>query len=943
MVHFLYPQFRGNPADREHRLIFDGETPNPDPTPIEAKPEAGPVAPESADAGPVAARAESAVDATSTEVDSTPAPEGVVAPLVVEGTNGKTVGVKIAEGLPGNEGKTKTDFDKAQLKKGETEEVSTDKAAEGAADSAKETVEPVVAEVTQEQMKSVAYQSLGLSGIPDGDVYMSFGPGNRDADVYDAEGTLLGKVTFDVDGEVSSATPNEEGINTVKAKIEAKDKADKAAEEKGEKPSDDPEMDRLGKEVDQGVKDLEAAKTPAQALAALGKILSAIIEMVKRTLGIQTEADKQEGKSTGERGAESSADTSTESGLRAELKDRGATSIEDQREELADLRDQAQEKVEKNKEEISELDTEIDGLQTKKESVDDQVQALKKQLIDAEQEGKSEEDLSKMKGDLRKLERKAERIQTKIDKALDRRRELVDQNKKLEASIAAIDKLESRLDTLESTFDKIEQALEKKFGVKVNMTRDNGQTVINIDSFSETTPKWFQEFVTEHDANDNPEDGYQLDVGNAELLSKMPASKPKDSTEKPAESGTETDETTSETGEKEPVDAEVTNETLEDLAYSDLGLDGIPKGDVTVILSEDRRSADVFHSEGAKLGTVEFAVDGEVSGTTPDQKVIDATKEKYKEAEEVEDKGTEDGSEKTVDQLVQDFTTSGAILRDALQTGGDPQAALDQLNPIAAQAREAGGDDVADVNDMLVSALENELGSDAEKVVMQEDGKLVLKPEPTETPEPTTPPTEEVAKAPDAAPAEEPPAEPTAAPAEDPTASAPAEEPTPEPTDDAEAAPAEDPTASENTPDATPAGTEIGNERLLELTRWAENIQANADKAGYNVMVSLDQQNGTLLIQETDGSAETDMPKILAFAQAHELVPQSTDFGDSAPPARQITLNVTGKLDGLGYYGGENIDSVDTPRAKQIEAAKTKVAEEMQQADPVADDLNATA
>ncbi len=468
-------------------------------------------------------------------------------------------------------------------------------------------------------------QTVTMTAEPGGSIRVEQTQGDADAQAEAPKPAPEGTATLTAQETPTEGDSDEEQETNTEA-TEQQDKGTHSA--------------KLTEQMNAGLRDLEKAKTAGESLAAIAKILSAIVEMIKRaldgTLMDKAEEKKEKDGSAAAQGTEAPAGNKD---VQADLEARGAKTLEQRAQALPEIKQEATEKIDANTTEIGKIDAEVDRLQTEKKPIDDKIGALEGQIIDARQKG---EDVTTLKTTLEGLKKQAQALQTTIEEHLSRRETLVAENKQLEEKVKSAERMEQSIDFTIAKLGEVEKKLEGLIHGEVKIVIDNGETQVVVSDLTEETPTWVKEFLTEHDADSDAGNGsYTLDTKNAEWLSAKPEGGHEHTVHGPKEEAGEGEfggdsgggadfdasaaESPKETVES-VVDASVSDETLQDLAYQDLQITDIPRDQVTFAFGEGRRSVEVTHaSSGAPLGTVEFGADGEVSAVERnDQTIHDA-------------------------------------------------------------------------------------------------------------------------------------------------------------------------------------------------------------------------------------------------------------------------------------------------------------------------------
>lgn len=296
---------------------------------------------------------------------------------------------------------------------------------------------------------------------------------------------------------------------------------------------EDPETARLTGEIDESIQALQRAKTPGEALEAIGKLFAAITEMIRRIFGKDTVKDADGGANPetdlGDASQESAAKQAPEEDERV----RGADTPEAKQEALAAVGTESKETLESNNAAIKDIDTEIGALEGQKTTLDGQTAELQSQIDSAEDtEGPAKRRILQTR--LEGLKKQAASLQETIDAHTTHRNELVAENEALQQKIEAAEQAKDRIGSALDAMHKIEKVLQEIFGIEAKIELDEGKAIFVVTQLGESTPEWFKQFLIRHDQDQNPDNGYQIDLDRADWLSKMPESNPE--AEGPAES-----------------------------------------------------------------------------------------------------------------------------------------------------------------------------------------------------------------------------------------------------------------------------------------------------------------------------------------------------------------------------------------------------------------------
>ena len=283
----------------------------------------------------------------------------------------------------------------------------------------------------------------------------------------------------------------------------------------------DPETARLTGEIDLGIQELKEAKTPGEALAAIGKLFAAITEMIRRIFakGEKQEADggTTEETAPGDSPKEPKAEQAPEQDERV----RSADSLEKKKEALTVVGNESKETLENNHAAIKDIDTEIGTLEGQKTTLDEQIAELQSQ-IDSAEDTRGPAKRRILQTQLEGLKKQAASVQETIDAHTTHRNELVAENEALQKKIEAAEQAKDRVGFTLDAIHKVEQVLQEKFGIEAKTELNDGKATFVVDTLGESTPDWLRTFLQENDQNQNSDDGYQIDLDRAEWLSKAP-------------------------------------------------------------------------------------------------------------------------------------------------------------------------------------------------------------------------------------------------------------------------------------------------------------------------------------------------------------------------------------------------------------------------------------
>ena len=284
----------------------------------------------------------------------------------------------------------------------------------------------------------------------------------------------------------------------------------------------DPETARLTGEIDLGIQELKEAKTPGEALAAIGKLFAAITEMIRRIFakGEKQEADgggTAEETAPGDLPKEPKAEQAPEEDERV----RSADSLEKKKEALTVVGNESKETLENNHTAIKDIDTEIGTLEGQKTTLDEQIAELQSQ-IDSAEDTRGPAKRRILQTQLEGLKKQAASVQETIDAHTTHRNELVAENEALQKKIEAAEQAKDRVGFTLDAIHKVEQVLQEKFGIEAKTELNDGKATFVVDTLGESTPDWLRTFLQENDQNQNSDDGYQIDLDRAEWLSKAP-------------------------------------------------------------------------------------------------------------------------------------------------------------------------------------------------------------------------------------------------------------------------------------------------------------------------------------------------------------------------------------------------------------------------------------
>ncbi|NLG06930.1 hypothetical protein GX553_00540 [Candidatus Peribacteria bacterium] len=388
-----------------------------------------------------------------------------------------------------------------------------------------------------ESMDSLLPNSEALAGDPDAEVTLEAAAvENTDAELEAPRKTLANAQAV-LEGMQADSTEQTEDPTTKTLDVPVdtdasaelvEDATAPVPEEQLDVPSpsseemQDPETARLTGEIDLGIQELKEAKTPGEALAAIGKLFAAITEMIRRIFakGEKQEADgggTAEETAPGDLPKEPKAEQAPEEDERV----RSADSLEKKKEALTVVGNESKETLENNHTAIKDIDTEIGTLEGQKTTLDEQIAALQSRIDSAEDaEGSAKRRI--LQTQLEGLKKQAASMQETIDAHTTHRNELVAENEALQKKIEAAEQAKDRVGFTLDAIHKVEQVLQEKFGIEAKTELNDGKATFVVDTLGESTPDWLRTFLQENDQNQNSDDGYQIDLDRAEWLSKAP-------------------------------------------------------------------------------------------------------------------------------------------------------------------------------------------------------------------------------------------------------------------------------------------------------------------------------------------------------------------------------------------------------------------------------------
>ena len=340
---------------------------------------------------------------------------------------------------------------------------------------------------------------------------------------------------------------NESNIFTKEKTAELEDAS---TSPEGEKKTPKTYGDKLSDDIDSSFKELENSKTPAESLAALGKLLAAIFAMIRRatdgTLGDSIEDDK-EGTKDGDQEKGSESDTGKD--IKKELDEQKADTPAKKKKALEKIEQNTEKNSEKIDEQIGEINKSIDKLQGKKKKIDDKIQSVENRITDLKQKGKKVP--KRLKNKLNRLNKKSEKLGQKIKDGLEKLEGLKKQKEQLPKKAEKARKMREDVEKTENNIRKVEEKMEEVLGV--NVVYDEGQFVVQAGK--KQIPKWARGLLAKMDSDGDPENNqYVLDPKEARWLSETPVDllEEKGSEEKDEKSPEDSSVDTSETDADKP-------------------------------------------------------------------------------------------------------------------------------------------------------------------------------------------------------------------------------------------------------------------------------------------------------------------------------------------------------------------------------------------------------
>ncbi|MCF7844768.1 MAG: hypothetical protein K9M03_03000 [Kiritimatiellales bacterium] len=237
----------------------------------------------------------------------------------------------------------------------------------------------------------------------------------------------------------------------------------------------------------------EKVKIRGKMIAAIGEMISTLIEFIQRVFNgtllddpneKEENADKKQGETPADSPQEGTSLASPEAAVQNDLEQAGAQSPEEMSKSLNKIEEDTQKNIEKNKEDIIERNETIDGLQEDRKTINTSLVEARDKLTNIKQEaGASQADIDSAEATIKRLEGQLQLVEQEITEQESIRDRLKEENDQLTKKAEAAKEMKENLDPAIEQLKKMIEMLKEALGaIGTSVKIGNFAPVIVVNS-----------------------------------------------------------------------------------------------------------------------------------------------------------------------------------------------------------------------------------------------------------------------------------------------------------------------------------------------------------------------------------------------------------------------------------------------------------------------------